>query len=150
MLEFLTKILFYVPSLPVDGSIKMLKNSISKISIKRKNCKTLYKYELFFIAIWILGIHLVVIHNNFLKMGVRGGGRNSMLYLNFYFLRVNTLFTNFHVKRDVVYLAKLPSWCSFHALVFYVSTTQHHIIMVAKARSSVLYFYYTFYLCIYS
>ena len=109
VLEFLTKIFVYVPSVPVDGSIEMLKNSISKISIKIKNCKTLYKYELFFIAIWILGIHLVVIHNSFLKMGVRGGGRNSMLYLNFYFLRVDTLFTNFHVKRDVVYLAKLPS-----------------------------------------
>ena len=108
VLEFLTKIFVNVPSVPIDGSIEMLKNSISKISIKKK-CKTLYKYELFFIAIWILGIHLVVIHNNFLKMGVRGGGRNSMLYLNFYFLRVNTLFTNFHVKRDVVYLAKLPS-----------------------------------------
>ena len=66
VLEFLTKIFVYVPSVPIDGSIEMLKNSISKISIKKKNCKTLYKYELFFIAIWILGIHLIVIHNNFL------------------------------------------------------------------------------------
>ena len=47
VLEFLTKIFVYVPSVPVDGSIEMLKNSISKISIKIKNCKTLYKYELF-------------------------------------------------------------------------------------------------------
>ena len=38
VLEFLTKIFVNVPSVPIDGSIEMLKNSISKISIK-KNVK---------------------------------------------------------------------------------------------------------------
>lgn len=39
VLEFLTKLFVYVPSVPIDGSIEMLKNSISKISIKKKIVK---------------------------------------------------------------------------------------------------------------